>query len=237
MKQDRAALEDREVSIGQPRHLAEGLVREMLGIPNAKWHALDAIGQPGLFQCPTHTYVTHIAPRRLGNPIEGGENQVDHSASPSVDADRAGWTAADAFKKSEIPCRTGKASLVLGAWIGNSWEQGSCRNEPEPLNPRSRHLSKLGQTPSGGMTCRLYWHITMTTSSCSTCRRRCSRAAWLNTRRPGICSSPITNLGKPSTSKSYKCASETPSPLRSPSCVAGRPQSVALPCRLASSFG
>src|ERR1700730_16462708 len=66
MKQDRAALEDRDVSIGQPRHLAEGLVREMLGIPSAKWHALDAIGQPGLFQCPTHTYITQIAPRRLG---------------------------------------------------------------------------------------------------------------------------------------------------------------------------
>src|SRR5215475_7105882 len=83
MKQDCAALEDRDVSIGQPRYLAEGLVREMLGTPSAKRHALDAIGQPGLFQCPTHTYVTHIAPRRLGNPIEGGENQVDHSASPS----------------------------------------------------------------------------------------------------------------------------------------------------------
>src|SRR3981081_1210186 len=87
MKQDRAALEDRDVSIGQPRHLAEGLVREMLGIPSAKWHALDAIGQSGFFQCPTHTYVTHIAPRRLGNPIEGGEDQIDHSASPSVDAE------------------------------------------------------------------------------------------------------------------------------------------------------
>jgi hypothetical protein len=36
-------------------------------------------------------------------------------------AERAGWTAASAFKKSEIPCRTGKASFVLRAWIGNSW--------------------------------------------------------------------------------------------------------------------
>src|SRR5713226_4770772 len=82
VEQDRAALEDRDVSIGQPRHLAKGLVREMLGIPSAKWHALDAIGQPSLFQCPTHPYVTHIAARRFGNPIEGCENQVDHSASP-----------------------------------------------------------------------------------------------------------------------------------------------------------
>src|SRR5882724_6763272 len=82
MKQDRAALEDRDVSIGQPRHLAKWLVREMLGIPSAKWHALDAIGQPGLFQRPTHPYVTHIAARHFGNPIESGENQVGHSASP-----------------------------------------------------------------------------------------------------------------------------------------------------------
>jgi ketosteroid isomerase-like protein len=34
---------------------------------------------------------------------------------------RAGRTAAGAFKKSEIPCRIGKASFVLRAWIGNSW--------------------------------------------------------------------------------------------------------------------
>jgi hypothetical protein len=58
-------------------------------------------------------------------------------------------------------------------------EQGSCRKELEPLNPRSRHSSKLEQTPSGGMTCRVYWHITMTTSRCLPCRRRRSRAAWL----------------------------------------------------------
>src|SRR5258708_40278812 len=101
MKQDRAALEDRDVSIGQPRHLAEGLVREMLGIPSAKWHALDAIGQPGLFQCPTHTYVTHIAPRRLGNPIEGGEDQVGHLASPPVSA-------------TLRPCRLGSSARNAG---------------------------------------------------------------------------------------------------------------------------
>src|SRR5262245_18937279 len=50
MKQDRAALEDREVSIDQPGHLAERLVREMPGTAIAKWCAPDAIGQPGLFQ-------------------------------------------------------------------------------------------------------------------------------------------------------------------------------------------
>jgi hypothetical protein len=32
MEQDCAALEDREVAIGQPRHLAERLMREMVGI-------------------------------------------------------------------------------------------------------------------------------------------------------------------------------------------------------------
>src|SRR3981081_2078768 len=85
MKQDRSALEDRDVSIGQPRHLTERLVREMLGIRGAHGSALDPMGHPGLFQCPAHPYVTHIAARHLGNPIEGGEDQVDHSASPSVD--------------------------------------------------------------------------------------------------------------------------------------------------------
>src|SRR5258705_9268767 len=82
MKQDRAALEDRDVSIGQPRYLTKRLVQEMFGIPSAKRHALNAIGQPGLFQCPTHPYVTHIAARHLGNPIEGGEDQVAHARSP-----------------------------------------------------------------------------------------------------------------------------------------------------------
>src|SRR5262249_3588156 len=88
MKQNRAALEDRDASIGQPWHLSEGLVREMLGIASAKWDALDVIWQSGLFQRPTHAHVTHIPARRLGNPIKGGEDQVNHSASPSVDAER-----------------------------------------------------------------------------------------------------------------------------------------------------
>ena len=52
----------------------------------------------------------------------------------------------------------------------------------------------------------------------------------------GICFSPITSLGKPSTLKSYECASARPAPLRLPACVAGRPQSVAIRCREASSF-
>jgi hypothetical protein len=41
-----------------------------------------------------------------------------------------------AFKKSEIPCRTGKASFVLGAWMGYLWGRRPCGNELEPLNPR-----------------------------------------------------------------------------------------------------
>src|ERR1700733_10655508 len=87
MKQDCTALEDRDVPIGQPRYLAEGLMHKMLGIPSAEWHALDAIGQSGLLQCPTHSYVTHIAPRRLGNPIEGGKGQVGHSRLHPLMAD------------------------------------------------------------------------------------------------------------------------------------------------------
>jgi hypothetical protein len=43
MKQDRAALEDRDAALGQPWHLAKGLMDKMLGSPGPKWHALDAI--------------------------------------------------------------------------------------------------------------------------------------------------------------------------------------------------
>ena len=84
MKQDRAALEDRDVAIGQPRHLAEGLVREMLGLPVAKRHALDAIGQAGLFQRPAHAQVAHKAPAHFGNPVEGGQREVGHAVSPCL---------------------------------------------------------------------------------------------------------------------------------------------------------
>jgi hypothetical protein len=78
MKQYRTTLKDRDASISQPRHLTKGLVRKMFGIPIAKWHAIDAIGQPSFFHCPTHTEVTHIASRSFGNPIESGENQIGH---------------------------------------------------------------------------------------------------------------------------------------------------------------
>jgi hypothetical protein len=40
MENDSITFEDRDVSISQPWHLAERLVREMLGIPSEKWHAL-----------------------------------------------------------------------------------------------------------------------------------------------------------------------------------------------------
>ncbi len=46
MEQDRTALEDREIPVGQPRHLTERLMREMLGAPSTKRHALDAVGNP-----------------------------------------------------------------------------------------------------------------------------------------------------------------------------------------------
>src|SRR4051794_13390144 len=63
MKQDCAALEDGGVPVGQPRHLTERLVREMLGAPCAEGHALDAVRQRSLFQRPTDTQVAHIAAR------------------------------------------------------------------------------------------------------------------------------------------------------------------------------
>jgi hypothetical protein len=61
MKQDCPALEDREISVGEPWRLAEGLVREMCGRPLAKACALDAIRRPGLLQRPSHAQVPHMA--------------------------------------------------------------------------------------------------------------------------------------------------------------------------------
>ncbi len=80
MKQDRAALEDREVAVGQPGDLGEGLVGEVLRTPVAERGALDAVGQAGLFQRPAHAQVPHEAARRLGDPVVGGEDQLVHPA-------------------------------------------------------------------------------------------------------------------------------------------------------------
>ena len=142
--------------------------------------------------------------------------------------------AAGAFKKSEIPCRIGKASFVLRAWIGNSWgarvmsqRAGTAEAEIKTLIEAWADAVRRHDLPA------ILAHHDDDIVMFDVPPPLQSRGI---TRRPGICSSPITNLGKPSTSKSYKCASETPSPLRSPSCVAGRLQSVALPCRVASSF-
>src|SRR3982074_971242 len=138
--------------------------------------------------------------------------------------------AAGAFKKSEIPCRIGKASFVLRAWIGNSWgarvmsqRAGTAEAEIKALIEAWADAVRRHDLPA--ILAHHDVDIVMFDGP-----RRCSRAAWRPPRSPGICSSPITNLGTPSTSTSYKCASERPSPLRSLSCVAGRPRSVALPC-------
>jgi hypothetical protein len=92
----------------------------------------------------------------MGSGVAGSERAIvgmGHSARRGglqrQHLQRAGWTATEAFKKSEIPCRTGKASIVLEAWIGNSGEQRPCRNERELLNPSSGRSSKLG--PPGGI--------------------------------------------------------------------------------------
>jgi hypothetical protein len=109
VKQDRAALEDRDVAVGQPRHLAEGLVREMLGVAIAERHALDAIGQPGLFQRPAHAQVAHKAPRHLGNPVEGGEDQLGHSQL---------WRQAYGFFLNMKPACFDTSYLCLrGSWL------------------------------------------------------------------------------------------------------------------------
>jgi ketosteroid isomerase-like protein len=105
------------------------------------------------------------------------------------------------------------------AWSGNSWKQGPCRNEPELLNPSSRHSSKLG--PSGGMTCPAilaYHDDDIAMFDVPPPLRSRGLAEYKKTWDLFFA---YHHPRKPSTSKSYKCASATPSLLPLPSCVAG----------------
>ena len=46
VEQDRAAFENRDIAVGQPRHLAEGLMGEMLALRSRNGVLSTAIGQP-----------------------------------------------------------------------------------------------------------------------------------------------------------------------------------------------
>ena len=46
-----------EVAIGEPRHLAEGLVREVIGAAILEVGALDPGREPGLFERPMAVFV------------------------------------------------------------------------------------------------------------------------------------------------------------------------------------
>ena len=82
MQQDRAAFEDRKPVIGKPRHLAEGLMGEMRRLAVLEGRAFDFIRQARLLQRPADADIAHKPARHFGNPIEGGENQTRHAASP-----------------------------------------------------------------------------------------------------------------------------------------------------------
>jgi len=84
MQKDGTAFEQREIAIGEPGHLPEGLVRKMLGSPFVKRNTLHPIRQPGLFQRPTHAQVTHVTPWHIGHPVIGGKDKIRHSALPRV---------------------------------------------------------------------------------------------------------------------------------------------------------
>jgi hypothetical protein len=72
MQQDRAALEDRDVAIGEPGDLAEGLVGELVGLAIAEWGGFDAVWEASFFQGPVDAEVADVAAGELGNPVEGG---------------------------------------------------------------------------------------------------------------------------------------------------------------------
>src|SRR5262249_23630662 len=68
VKQDRTALEDREITVRQPRHLPEGLIRKVFGPAATKWSARDTIRQSRFLQRPADANVANVAARVLGHP-------------------------------------------------------------------------------------------------------------------------------------------------------------------------
>src|SRR4051812_15985639 len=69
MKQDRAALEDRDVSVGQPWYLPERLVCEVISASITERDTFDAVRQSSLFKRPSDTKVADVAARQFGNPV------------------------------------------------------------------------------------------------------------------------------------------------------------------------
>lgn len=84
MQEDGTAFEQREIVIGEPGHLPEGLMCKVIGSPFVKRNTLHPVRQPGLFQRPTHAQVTHVAPWHVGHPVIGGKDKIRHRALPRV---------------------------------------------------------------------------------------------------------------------------------------------------------
>ena len=61
MEQDRAAFEDRPITVREPGHLTEWLVSKVCRLAVTKRDAPNPIGQPRFLQCPTHAQITDIA--------------------------------------------------------------------------------------------------------------------------------------------------------------------------------
>lgn len=82
IQQDRAALEDHNVSIGEPWHLAKGLERQTRrGVAHGR--RCDLIRQLSFLQCPSDAKVTNEAARKLRHPVERGQDELGHARSPS----------------------------------------------------------------------------------------------------------------------------------------------------------
>src|ERR1700761_2716770 len=82
MQKNGTALEDRDFAIGQPWHLAERLMQEMLGRPRLERCAFHLIGQSCFFERPAHPDIADKAARGFGNPVESGEREGGHWGSP-----------------------------------------------------------------------------------------------------------------------------------------------------------
>ena len=94
VQQDRPALEQREVAVGQPRNLAERLVREMPGFAVTERRALDPVGQPRLFQRPAHAQGERPPWGGLLRPLRNGvrDNRNSVQAQPAIASRRTSLT-------------------------------------------------------------------------------------------------------------------------------------------------
>ena len=82
MQQPGAALEYFQFAIAQEGHLAEGLVRQVIGLPSVERDRSHRIGKSGFLARPPQPQIAHKAAGTFGHPIVGPDDQFAHSSGP-----------------------------------------------------------------------------------------------------------------------------------------------------------